>query len=266
LNEQSVVRFVAGLTRAFPPVRGAGRLANWLVDGFIPRNRPGKILIEALGFNLRLDPYESACQRALLFYPNLYDRREFAFLRQVLREGDSFVDVGSHIGIYALVASRLVGHSGNVLAVEAVSETAALLREHVEMNVAANVTVRQTGISDTSEVLLLDRNPSNTGGNRLIGGGGGGGGGGEQIPCVPLYDLLAGEGINRVSAAKLDIEGMEGRVLSRFLEDAPQELWPEHLIVEVNTNKSESPDAISLLMRHGYTEVARTGLNRMLSR
>jgi hypothetical protein len=41
------------------------------------------------------------------------------FLSTVFRPGDTVIDVGANIGVLSLLASRLVGPSGRVLAIEA---------------------------------------------------------------------------------------------------------------------------------------------------
>jgi len=39
----------------------------------------------------------------------LYERFETAFVRRTLREGQSFVDLGAHIGYYSRLAASIVG-------------------------------------------------------------------------------------------------------------------------------------------------------------
>lgn len=41
------------------------------------------------------------------------------WLRRRLRPGDGFVDVGANIGVFSVLAARLVGESGRVVAIEA---------------------------------------------------------------------------------------------------------------------------------------------------
>jgi len=172
------------LTRSMPAIPGKGRVCNYMINAYLANNNPGRIRVEALGFELHLSPSESVCQRELVFYPELYDRAEIAFLRSVLEPGDTFADVGAHIGIYSLVASQLVGDTGRVLAVEAAPDTARQLTHHIEVNHARNVTVRQLGVSDCRESMQLEVNPSNSGGNRLRALSAGR----QAIECFPLCE------------------------------------------------------------------------------
>lgn len=50
---------------------------------------------------------------------------------RLLRPGDVFYDVGTHLGYYSLLASRLVGPTGRVVALEPTSRTRALLERNV---------------------------------------------------------------------------------------------------------------------------------------
>ena len=248
------------ITRLTPKVPGAGRVCNLLGDAYLRRRDPGRIRIQAMGFELRVDPSESACQKALTFYPHLYDREEFTFLRNVLRPGGTFVDAGAHIGIYSLFASRLVADAGRVLAIEAVRGTYDQLVGHIELNGARNVTARQIGLSGRSETLNVEPNPSNTGGNRLSSEGSG-----ESIRCIPLLEFLVNEKVTTITALKLDIEGMEHPVLKAFLRDADRSLWPAHVIVETNRLKGDARDPVEVLREHGYQIKGRASLNTMLS-
>lgn len=55
-------------------------------------------------------------------------------LSEHLKEGDCFWDVGAHVGFYSLVAARLVGKSGTVVALEPDQENFAALRENCQRN------------------------------------------------------------------------------------------------------------------------------------
>jgi FkbM family methyltransferase len=60
-------------------------------------------------------------------------------LSEWLAPGASFVDVGSHIGFFTMAASRLVGATGTVIAVEPDRATYRRLKMHIERNGLENV-------------------------------------------------------------------------------------------------------------------------------
>lgn len=68
-----------------------------------------------------------------------------------LRPGDTFVDVGGHFGYFTLLASRLVGPAGRVVAFEASGSTYAVLAANVRAQ--ANVTAHHLALSDQAETI-----------------------------------------------------------------------------------------------------------------
>ena len=49
-----------------------------------------------------------------------------------LNEGDTFIDIGAHIGYYSMVASRLVGDSGKIICFEPTPSTYSLLVKNIQ--------------------------------------------------------------------------------------------------------------------------------------
>lgn len=54
-----------------------------------------------------------------LMWGGAYEPHVRKCLKTILRPGDTFVDVGAHIGFFSMIASSLVGEKGNVYAFEA---------------------------------------------------------------------------------------------------------------------------------------------------
>lgn len=77
-----------------------------------------------------------------------------AVIRAALLPGDTFVDAGSNIGYYTIIASRLVGPEGLVLACEMMPLTVDALRAHIAMNAAKNVTVVEGALTDVEGETL----------------------------------------------------------------------------------------------------------------
>jgi FkbM family methyltransferase len=215
---------------------------------------------------MELDPME-LIDRLVLFAPQLYDWREIAYLRRTLSEGDVFLDLGCSIGFYALVGSSLVGRSGRVLAIEADSYSYSRLTRTVEENGINNLDVLQIGLSDRNETLALRLQlHGNRGGSSFLAAC-------ETdenavaVGCMPLLDVLDEAGIERVDAAKLDLEGFEPRVLSAFFETAEHCLWPRHLIVERNEELTRvaGRDVNQIVSERGYSLQFRHGDNYVWS-
>ena len=86
-----------------------------------------------------------------------------------------------------------------------------------------------------------------------------------RVPAVTLLDLVRGEGIERIDAIKLDVEGAEDLILEPFLREAPASLLPALLVIENGTDQWQV-DLPHLLENHGYREIARTRLNLVFER
>lgn len=63
-----------------------------------------------------------------------YERRIEALLVSRLCPGSVFYDVGAHIGLFSLLAARIVGESGSVFAFEADPENVERIKEHASRN------------------------------------------------------------------------------------------------------------------------------------
>ena len=64
-------------------------------------------------------------------------------LQQYLRPGMIFYDIGANIGFFSLLAARIVGKDGRVVAFEADPEIAARLREHITRNDCGVISVEE---------------------------------------------------------------------------------------------------------------------------
>jgi len=251
------------LARLLPPVTGAGIAGNVLRDFYARRARP-RTVVHVRGALMELDPSENV-DGSLLFCPHLYDRRELARLLPELHPGDTFVDVGSHIGLYALLAAERVLPGGRVLAIEADPRNHERLGNNIRRNPTRAVETACVAVSDTEGSALLSRNTTgNLAGNSLLVGGD------EtiEVPCRPLAAVLAASGIDRVAGMKLDIEGMEFRVLRRYFEDVPARSRPRIIVFEHQPRWVEQAggDAAALVSEAGYRQVLATRMNRVVVR
>jgi FkbM family methyltransferase len=134
-----------------------------------------------------------------------YEREQTRLFRQLVRPGDAVLDVGAAAGYYTLLASRLVGKKGRVLAFEPDPQNAFYLQWHLRLNRARNVKPHTMAVA-------------NDNGHARFGGGTGTGtaslcGDGEIVVTVGrLDDVLAGLP-HRINHIKIDVEGAELEVL-----------------------------------------------------
>ena len=129
-------------------------------------------------------------------------------LDALLPAGEVLVDVGAHVGRWAL---RLAAKAARVVAVEANPDTAAALRYHLALNQITNVAVVEAAAWDVpARLVLADHNRRVTGGStRTLERGETDGG--VEVEALPLDAVLAEE--PRIDLVKLDVEGADLQAL-----------------------------------------------------
>lgn len=124
-----------------------------------------------------------------------------------LAPGRSFVDGGANIGFYSLLAARLVGPSGQVVAFEMMPDTAAILRQHVERNGDLPIRIVERALSEKSGERVMASVEPGLHGQASIVSKGRGPRQSVSVETVTLDEALAA--VERVDLLKLDLEGAE---------------------------------------------------------
>lgn len=230
------------------------RLMRW-VDGLEVLIVPGQQISQAV------------------FMSGMYEPGTTAVLRRLLREGDTFIDVGANVGLYTMIASRCVGRSGRVYAFEPSKREFAHLRYHIDHNSLQNVHAFQLalGSHDGTAVLHVADDvhaglntieerfmyPDTNEAYR------------EVVPVVRLDDFVRGHSIPRVDVMKVDVEGAEARVVAGACDTITRDR--PALILEI-TGAAQTPGhpgrtAIEALLESvGYSFVAIDGDTGILRR
>jgi len=142
---------LAGLRRV--PVVGSG--LRWASTKLVPRDSLTWVQVRrgaAAGIWLRLNPrtgrelLEGGCERYVQ-----------DALERFVRPGMVFYDVGANIGFFSLLAARLVGGRGRVIAFEADPEVAARLRDHAARNGFGQITVEEKAVWSKEGTVSFER-------------------------------------------------------------------------------------------------------------
>lgn len=146
-----------------------------------------------------------------LFVFREYYEPELTELERLLSPGDTFVDVGANFGIYTLVARKLVGESGRVIALEPTAQSFEGLQKNIALNNLRNVLVFPVAASDKAGTAWLyygtDPVRNSLGKDPCCESGG------EQVATECLDNILHQAGGGRVDVIKMDAEGAEELVL-----------------------------------------------------
>jgi FkbM family methyltransferase len=132
-----------------------------------------------------------------------------------LKPGDVFVDVGANMGYYTLLASRLVGEEGLVLAYEPSQANLKVLLQNLILNGSRNVAAFSMALSDRSSIAKLWSAPSyNTGVCTLRGPDFAADSDYTLAPTERLDQLQVVEMLaSRIRLIKVDAEGHDMEVL-----------------------------------------------------
>jgi len=154
--------------------------------------------------------------QAHIFYFGQWEPNLTAFLKRRLGPGDTFIDVGANIGYFSLLASSIVGVTGNVVAIEASPSIFQQLGENVLRNLATNIRAVNVAASDKyGEVDLyrgIDGNQGSTTLSPALGTSRE-----ARVLAVPFDQILIGSELTSARVIKIDIEGAELPVLRCIL-------------------------------------------------
>jgi FkbM family methyltransferase len=118
------------------------------------------------------------------------------------------LDVGAHIGTFALLAAAKVPH-GKVYAVEASRESFNLLRINASLNRAHNIDATHVALSDRRGECTLYHDTGNWGHSIVAPMTGAG----EAVPTETLADFFAAKHIHHCHFLKFNCEGAEFPIL-----------------------------------------------------
>lgn len=260
-----LVARIAERTGRIPAGTWTGRrLALFLRRIAISLLRGQPLDVERYGARMRLHPYNNNCEKKVLFTPQFFDPEERAILKARLPADCVFLDIGSNIGAYALFVAAFAGPRARVLAVEPQPDVFDRLTYNIAQNPFGTVKAIACAVADKAGELTLFIDPRNRGESslKIVGTNEGAQ---IKVPAVTLLGLVQAEGITRIDAVKLDVEGAEDLVLEPFLREAPESLLPKMLLVENGTDQWQL-DLPRLLGTHGYRVIARTRLNLVFER
>lgn len=159
--------------RHYESLRGIGKLPvvgpllTWAAARAIPRDSRTWMQVKsgpAEGIWLKLNPRTAGGTIA-----GTGERRELEIVREHLKPGMTFYDVGANIGIFSMVAARIVGAGGQVVAFEADPEIAERLREHARRNSFEWVNVEQKAAWRESGTVMFERVDTSVSPDRGVG-------------------------------------------------------------------------------------------------
>jgi len=213
----------------------------------------------------RIYPHSNVCEKRVFAAPQLYDWAERRALSEAMARSDAapfiFVDLGANVGVYTLwmlSEARRLSRPLKALAIEPDPETFGRLSTNLSLSAADEAIALQCAAGAEQGRGHIVGHADNRGQHRIELGGTATG----EIAVLPLHVLCEQNGVDRIDAIKVDLEGLDHAVLNAFFMKAPAALWPGWMIVEVG-KQAEAP-VIDLCRQHGYRLMERTKLNAIL--
>ena len=140
----------------------------------------------------------------------LYERDLYRLLPSLVTPGMTVLDVGSNIGYYSIVLSRLVRPGGSVFAFEVDDLAAGYLERNLALNHCDNVTAVKLAVADRADELSfvpdgIDRGYVDRTAGRP---------GSKIVKSITLDGYFESLGRPQIDFVKLDIEGGESAALT----------------------------------------------------
>lgn len=173
--------------------------------------------------------------------------------------GGVVLDIGAHIGGFALIAARAVGPRGKVYAIEPIAANVALLSENGPLNKIDWIVPIQAAVgrkSGTINLLVSDADTMwatmrPTWSNVLHQGAAPGHTRPEEVPLITVDRFLAENRVGKVDLIKIDVEAAELDVLVGA-ERSLAEGRIEQLVIEVHSPTVKWGHIGGFLRRYGY--------------
>ena len=166
----------------------------------------------SIKLTISLDSEISRC----VYVEGVYEPNQFYFLSKFLKKGMVFIDVGANVGLYSLFTSRLVGKTGQVVAIEPSRREFYRLTQNLKMNKTKNIKALKLALGNSNAIKKLNVAVSPYDGHNSFGTFGyettkidht------EEVVTKTLDKLILETKMKQIDAIKIDVEGAELTVL-----------------------------------------------------
>lgn len=163
-------------------------------------------------------------------------------IQSILSPGDTVIDVGANIGYFTLLASKCVGASGQVHAVEASPLIYDKLKRNIALNDAGNVSAHNLAATSEAGDVQVYTCDWNLGASTILP---------EMaarfdrsaheftVQGRTLADIVGPDTLCRARLIKIDVEGAEQAVISGIADLLPRMSERTQVLVEISGDPSE---------------------------
>jgi FkbM family methyltransferase len=192
------------------PIRGNGFFALKLAKVLFPQIRDDIRVSTLDGFDIIVHGKADAIIEQSVYYTGTYEKGTIHLMKQLLKEGDVFIDAGANIGLMSMVAATCVGQGGSVHAFEPFPLIYDRMLHNIHLNQFTNIKTYQMALAAAAgEAYLYPDHSHNPGASSLIDRSHG------TTPIAIRTGTLDTyfSGAEKIALIKIDVEGYEGEVL-----------------------------------------------------
>ncbi len=193
---------------------------------------------------------------AMFLNQGWFEYKEQALLWLYLRPGDVMIDCGAHFGLFSIIAARVMGNEGMVLAIEPNPDSIPILEENFKSNGVSCARVIEAAASSAERTAVF-----------YVGKTGKAAYGSTSadiehdskvdVKAITLDSLCKAERLERVDFLKIDVEGSELATLEGASESIAKGIFPLIMIEfnELNLRRvgASTNDLLNALESKGYT-------------
>lgn len=202
------------------------------------------------GDKLRVDLSSSVGRSIWLRHFYKYEIDVENTLRDILRKGDVFIDIGANVGYFSVIASRIVGENGKVYSLEAIPRLCGLLSESAAINDIKNINILNYAAYSENKTISFNRmknsafshiSKDNSSDSTI------------EVNAITLDSLI--DKVKKVDVVKIDVEGTEMNVLmggEKLIRRYKPKIVMEVVDWSLQRFNYSSKDVLSFLRGIGY--------------
>ena len=200
---------------------------------------------------INLHPNDPVISGALAL--GVYETYQLDLFRSIVQKGMTVLDIGANVGLYTVIAAKLVGERGVVASFEPEGQNFEILQKNISDNGFKNIRPARMAIADKEGEVTLYLSEGNKGKHSLFKPSDTEG---EQVVgTIRMDDWLERNNIGKVDVIKIDIQGAEPLAfagMQKTLSMRPV-LLMEYDPKSIRESGHEPIEMLEMLLSQGYT-------------
>ena len=224
------------------------RPLRWVTDHLLLLIIPKQVALREGIVNLH--PNDPVISGALAL--GVYETYQLDLFRRVVGRGMTVLDIGANVGLYTVIAAKLVGEEGMVASFEPEAQNFEILQKNILDNGFKNVQPARVAVANKEGELALYLSKGNKGKHSIYRPSDTEGE--EIVKTIVLDEWLEQHSIGKVDVIKIDIQGAEPLAFSgmkKTLSTKPA-LLMEYDPKSIRESGHNPIEMLEMLLSHGY--------------